>query len=475
MGFFLSVVYLLTNYLTPPVLFGPVAQVHIEIVLAFLILLVSIPQITRSVAFKTPQTLALAGLSVSVFLSVLIATRWPGGAVRALLDFIPNIYAYFVLCLHCNSRKKLRVLVLMLLFVCLFVIAHGVMDLQRVGHSPPDAASPDGFNADTESDVSHRMRQRMWEIEHPYIFPMQDDNKNWFYRVRGLGEIHDPNDFGQILVSEIPLLFIFWKRKKWTRNLFFVILPAGTLLYGIYLTHSRGALLALLAVILFAARRRIGTLPAGVIAAVAFAGAMALHFTGGRSISAGAGAGREELWGESLQLVKSYPIFGIGMGQLPGYIGHTAHNSIVVCAAELGFVGLFFWCLFLLPTARNAFLIASPKKVSEAPDVDTQEDSFSLRAWKGTPLGKPEVNHWGFCLSLSLIGFFAAGFFLSRALVLSFFLLGGMTEVVYESAQHRGMVTPRLTLGRALKYSTVLMFVLLAVVYVMLRVLNMSR
>ncbi len=475
MGFFLSVVYLLTNYLTPPVLFGPLAQVHVEIVLAFLILLVSIPQMTRSDAFKTPQTLALAGLSVSVFLSVLIATRWPGGAVKALLDFIPNIYAYFLLCLHCNSRKKLQVLVLMLLFVCLFVIAHGAMDLRHVGYAPPDSASPDAFNADTESDVAHGLRQQLWEIEHPYLYPMQDDNKNWFYRIRGLGEIHDPNDFGQILVCEIPLLFIFWRRKKTLRNFFFVLLPASALLYGIYLTHSRGALLALLAVILFAARRRIGTLPASIIAAVAFAGAMALHFTGGRSISAGAGAGREELWGESLQILKSYPIFGIGMGQLPGYIGHTAHNSVVVCAAELGLVGLFFWCLFLLPIARNAFLIASPRKVSDAPEVDTQENSFALRVWKGTHLGKAEINHWGFCLSLSLIGFFAAGFFLSRALILSFFLLGGMTEVVYESAEHRGMVAPRLTLGRALKYSAGLMFVLLAVVYVMLRVLNMSR
>jgi hypothetical protein len=34
-------------------------------------------------------------------------------------------------CLHCDSKKKLKVLVFMLLFVCLFVIAHGYIDLLR--------------------------------------------------------------------------------------------------------------------------------------------------------------------------------------------------------------------------------------------------------------------------------------------------------------------------------------------------------
>ena len=45
------------------------------------------------------------------------------------MGFIPNVFAYFLVCLHCNSKKKLQVVVLMLLFVCLFVIAHGWIDL----------------------------------------------------------------------------------------------------------------------------------------------------------------------------------------------------------------------------------------------------------------------------------------------------------------------------------------------------------
>lgn len=464
MAFLLSVLYLLTYYLTPAVLFGPLAQIHIEIVLAILILIVSIPRIMRSFVFKTPQTLALVGLSIAVFLSVLIGVHWPGGAVNAFLGFIPNMYAFFLIVLHCNSRKKMQVLVVMLLFVCVFVIVNGARDLRYANAMAPTGSTP------SDQTTSARL-----EIEHPYVLSMTDDSGHLFYRVRGVGQINDPNDFGQVLVCEIPLLFLFWRRKKRIRNFAFVIVPVCVLCYGIFLTHSRGALLALLVVVVVAARRRIGTLPAGIIAAALFAGAMALQFTGGRAISAGAGAGREELWGESLQILKYNPIFGIGLGELPGYIGHTAHNSIVVCATELGLFGLFFWTLFLLPTMRNALLTASPKKVSEATSVKTQSDLFSLDGWKGGPPGKAEINHLGFCLLLSLAGFLAAGWFLSRALVLTFFLLGGMSEVVYETAQRRGMVAPRPRYGRVLGQSVGLMFALLLLVYVMLRILNVTR
>jgi hypothetical protein len=50
-------------------------------------------------------------------------------------------------------------------------------------------------------------------------------------------------------------------------------------------------------------------------------------------------------------------------------------------------------------------------------------------------------------LVLSLTGFLVAGWFLSRAYVMTFFLLGGMVEVVYEMALRRGMITSRLSLA----------------------------
>ena len=118
-------------------LFGPLAVFRVELILAVLILLVSLPKLIESFILKTPQSLALIGLAFAAFLSVLFGEHWAGGAIQAFLDFIPNAFAFFLVCLHCNSKRKLQVLVLMLLFVCLFVIAHGYIDLL---HGVPESA-----------------------------------------------------------------------------------------------------------------------------------------------------------------------------------------------------------------------------------------------------------------------------------------------------------------------------------------------
>ncbi len=129
MGFVLSILYLVTSYLTSPVLFGPLAVYRVELILAILIFIISIPKLKGSIILKTPQSLALIGLAFAGSLSVLFGMHWVSGAVLVFPAFLPCAYAYFLVCLHCNSKKKLQVVVLMLLFVCLFVIAHGYIDM----------------------------------------------------------------------------------------------------------------------------------------------------------------------------------------------------------------------------------------------------------------------------------------------------------------------------------------------------------
>jgi O-antigen ligase len=202
---------------------------------------------------------------------------------------------------------------------------------------------------------------------------------------------------------------------------------------------------------------------------------MALHFTGGRAISVDAGADRTELWSEGLQMLKSHPLFGVGIGQFMEYAINTAHNSIVVCAAELGLFGLYFWSLFLFSTAWSAMVIASPGKVREADSTEIDNIDAPFTDWKGPELSKSEINHLGYCLLLSLTGFLVAGWFLSRAYVMTFFLLGGMVEMVFEAARRRGMVAPRLRLGRVLFRSLLLMIGLITAVYLLLRVFNLMH
>jgi hypothetical protein len=165
MGFVLSVLYLVTYYLTPTTMFGPLAPFRIELIVAALVFLVSLPALTRSFILKTPQSLALTGLAIAVVLSVLIGMRWAGGAEQAFLEFVPSLFAYFLVCLHCNSKKKLQVLVFMMLLVCLFVIAHGYIDLLRgVPESGP-----------TQSVATGSDNLDLWDMEHPYLLAMRSD------------------------------------------------------------------------------------------------------------------------------------------------------------------------------------------------------------------------------------------------------------------------------------------------------------
>ncbi len=204
MGFVLSILYLVTNYLSPATIFGPLATYRVELILAVLIFLVSLHKLFQSFILKTPQSLALIGLALAVFASVLIGQRWAGGSLIAILAFIPNAFAYFLVCLHCNSRKKIQIIVLMLLFVCLFVTFHGAFDLLHV--SPDSAAMyPDMSGADESAAIDQ------WNTQHPYLFVMANDTGERFYRLRGLGIINDPNDFGQLTVCVIPLMFLFWQ------------------------------------------------------------------------------------------------------------------------------------------------------------------------------------------------------------------------------------------------------------------------
>jgi hypothetical protein len=453
MGFVVSIIYFVTYYLTPAILWGPLAAYRIELILAVLAMAISVPSLAKSFIRKTPQSFALIGLAVAIFLSVLIGMHWSGGGVLAFLSFIPNAFAYFLVCLHFNSKWKLQALVIIMLFVCLFIIVNGSIALQH-GVSAI-ARSPDGL---TES---------------PYFVTQANDTGDRFFRLKGPGNVSDPNDFAQLIVCVIPLMFIFWRPKKIIQNVAFVLLPVCALLYGAFLTHSRGSLVALLAVAVVALRRRLGTIPALVLAAGLFFGASALKFTGGREITANAGSDRTSLWGVGLQMIKTHPVFGVGFGDFSDYGGGlTAHNSIVVCAAELGLFGLFFWTLFLFPTVRDALAVSSPDQVSDGQTIVPDEGLFPHEPKKIKVIDRGEIIRLGRLAVLSLTGFLVTGLFLSRAFVMTLFILGGVAEVVFQMALQRGMIADRMRLKRVLLYVGGLTAALVPFMYLMVLALN---
>jgi hypothetical protein len=136
---------------------------------------------------------------------------------------------------------------------------------------------------------------------------------------------------------------------------------------------------------------------------------------------------------------------------------------------------LYFWCLFLFPMVRDALTIASPAKVSEGEAIVPEKGLFPRAANTIETIDKAEINRLGRLLILSLTGFLVAAWFLSRAFVMTLFLLGGIVEVVYQMALQRGMIAPRWRLARVLPYAGGLAFLLVLVLYIMLRILNLMH
>ena len=485
MGLFFTLLYIFTAVLAPETVFGNLAQYHIEIVIALLALLFSLPSIGESDLVRIPQTYGLLGLFIVVPVSIAFS-GWVGGAPAALLNFIPNAMAFFFILLNFRKKFHFQLLVAVLLFCTFFDLAQGIIALRA-----NNATSP-------------------------YVLSMANDAGEYFFRIRGVSFLNDPNDFSQFMVGLIPCVFIFWSKGKAFRNFFLVILPVVGMLVGMFFTHSRGAMVALMAAGMVAGRRKIGLLPAVALGAVLFLGLSAAGWAGGRSVSAESGEDRMDAWSEGLILIRTHPIFGVGFQRFTEYHEVTAHNTVVVCAAELGSVGLLSLMLLIIPTIRDAIvgskdpagdkgkkrkqekgypLAREPMVVSSAdasvsamalsptalwlpkreprdaaakkyqprhgtdpapavpePSAATRPGNlYGSRETNEDPVTNDEIRRLCRLMVIALAGFLTAGWFLSRAYSMPIFLFSGMTVALYGTARKRGIAPPPLPLGSAVK------------------------
>jgi len=476
MAIFFTLFYLFTAYMSPETLFGGLAEYHIEILIAVLAFVISAFLSRDSQLFKVPQTYALLVFIVAVALS-LIGQRLFGLSIDALRDFVPNAFAFFVIVLACKKRLHLQLVVATLFIVCVYIILKGYMAV------------------------------RADDVLSPYLLLQTNGGEIYVLRIRGLSFLNDPNDFAQLLVSLLPCLFFFRRPESAIRNLFLVYLPAAFLIFGMFLTHSRGAILALLAVIVVAARPRLGNIRSAIIAGVLFVASSAVGWSGGagRDISAEGGADRMDAWSVGLTLIRSHPIFGVGYKRFAEFNSITAHNSIIVCAAEVGLFGFFFWVMLILVSLRDTALLgAVPKTVMAEEEPDGPHPAYRLRTKDtiakaatvesiaaSTAVAAPvpyyalsleeerevlpeaEVRRLARIVNLALVGFLAASYFLSRSYVMTLYIYVGFAVVVYRMGLDQGFAPPRMPAKRILLLTLIVSAALIALVYAILRIQHM--
>ena len=360
MGLFFTLVYIFVSYMGPELIFGDLAQYRVQLIIVVLAMLGSIPKLAGAKLMQARPTTGLLGLTFVVMVSYAV-----NGLGRQMLDtitdFLPQAIAYFLILLNCRKRWHLQAVVVVITTACLYTIVRGWQDLQA------------------------------GVLVSKYLYDQSYGGPESVMRLRGMGAINDPNDFGQLLALTLPLLFLFWRKGKGLLNFLRVILPGCVLFYGLFLTHSRSAMMALLAILLVVGRRRLGLIPALILSGLGAVGATAAGWAGGagRGVSADQGADRLEAWSTGLQLIRSHPVFGVGYKQFTEYYEITAHNTIVVTGAELGLVGLICWVMFTLPAVRDMVVSGPPAREQRRRNGGTGEEAGAEESAGEEPARRP--------------------------------------------------------------------------------------
>lgn len=327
-----------------------------------------------------PRHFVLLGSFMAAIALSLVVAGWAGGAVSALAEFSAPALLFATTALVVTTTQRLRTTcgVIVLCMVCLSVAAicayhYGFMvqDLvvrESTGVEDHLAGIPDD------------------------LVPAEDTSGISLWRVHSWGFLSDPNDFSQAIVMSLPMLFGAWHRRRHLHNLVRIWLPCAVLVYAAYLTHSRGATLGLGVLVLFGMMRKVGTLKASVLVGVFAFAAVVVGFTGGRDYSSGeeSAGGRIDAWSAGMEMLRSNLLSGVGYGNFTDHHYYTAHNSFVLCFAELGLFGYFIWVALLVLAFKETSLAAS----------STPPDS--------------EEHRWAVLLRLSLLGFMTCALFLSR-------------------------------------------------------------
>jgi putative inorganic carbon (hco3(-)) transporter len=417
MTFALFILYVVLSYVHPGEVVPALASYRVAYWIGSAGLLVAVGSFVarRGPGLATLQFAGLISFAIATCASLMLADRWLGAPLVVIQRFGPSIAMFVLATAGVGSLRRLRLasnciigLTLILAIQALAAYHFGYNSRLFLLHPAARGEEPSGIADDSGNSV---------DVDEAADLISEDDGAD-LTRIRGLGMMHDPNDLAMGLVVAVGLIAGIWRAAPGPRNVA-LTLAAGVLIYGVYLTRSRGGVLALAIVLWRWASRRIGRFPAAILFAALVAGILALDY-GGRQFSIDpdeSAAGRLTAWTEGLEMLKMKPILGVGYGQFLEYHTLTAHNSLVLCFAETGLIGCFFWVGLLVVTLLELRALRSLAD-GDAFDEIVRDSAEGLH--------------------LSLIGFLAASFFLSRTFVPTLYLIIGLAAALTTIARNSG-------------------------------------
>jgi putative inorganic carbon (hco3(-)) transporter len=309
-----------------------------------------------------------------------VSHAWFGGAWDSMVKFFPVFVGYFLVAHSPDSKKKLEGLITVVILCTVVLAVAGIVQYHT--------GSPVGG---VELLIE---REQLGYV----------DTVAEYKRIRWLGPFSDPNDLALAFVLVIPFLLNRLAEKKYLFPLLF--LPP--VVYALYLTNSRGAVLALAISIMTFFIIRKGKWKGALLALVAI---VLIVLFGPSRMGSMSGAdesahGRLEAWYQGYQILKENPFFGGGSGTFLDFHSYTAHNSLVLVFAELGLLGAFFFIgLFYFPLERMLSYLSKNR---------------------GKPIKSQASMGIYSAMIASLFGVLTAMFFLSRSYTLMPYMVVGM-------------------------------------------------
>ena len=320
-AFVLTTAYVVLSHLSPAVLFPYLAQYNMMVWLAAAATLACLPQFLfhRSL-WRSRQLYLVIGFTVAVPVS-LVANGQTRDALWGLREFLVSGVVFYLVFAAVDSLSKMRGLAFAMVASAIYLLTQSLYGWRQNGI------------------YSHSVIRQ-------HIYNARGDVIGEFPRLQSVGFLEDPNAFAQYLLMAASLLTLAWAPGRWRRNLALVMLPTAYLLYGILVTHSRGGLVGLCILVFFLLEKRFGkvislALAGSLLRLLFWAGA-----AGPRSISMNdpATAGRLGVWQSGIAMFRSSPVFGVGFQMFRvRYPALTAHNSLLLCLAELGIIGALAW------------------------------------------------------------------------------------------------------------------------------------
>ena len=394
---------------------------------------------------ELPQFRALPFFLVFVWLS-LGAAGWWGGIVDALQRMVPAILLFVVISGCVRSLGELRAYSFVIIACACVLVLHGHLQV----------TTGEGWTGE----------------------PLIDG------RITYSGIFNDPNDIGLLLVVALALS-IFMARFATGRLLQLLTLAAmGWLIYGVYLTDSRGTLLAVLVVLGLEAWRAYGKTVVMVIGAVAVPVLIAFTRLAALSADEESAENRVEAWYDGVQYLISRPLFGVGWGMFSDEnAGLTAHNSLVLAMAELGMPGYVFWLAFVMLSGvmiyRLGYPPATPAVAAVAQAAMPASAAMSQRrrrapapvVVKTAPTAEQTERFAARYVGFAAAGFAVGAFFLSQSYKAMLFIVCGLIVGRYLGMREAGIALPEFKLGERLPAVVAASVASVAGMWVLVRIL----